>query len=221
MCVWREKFRYECKCLNENIMKKIIVFCVAFLATMSLWALETSVKNAYGVEIWYDFDDESNIARVTYKGFYSYEYDEYTGEVVIPSTVTYGGEEYRVTSIGNGAFDDCSSLTSVTIPESVTEIGDGAFYGCSSLTSITIPEGVTSIGENTFSFCGSLTSITIPEGVTSIGPNAFSYCGSLTSVTIPSGVTTIGDWAFDSCDSLTSITIPNRVTKIGADAYRG
>ena len=79
-------------------MKKIIVFCVAFLATMSLWASETSVKNAYGVEIWYDFDNESNTASVTYKGELESYYKEYTGEVVIPSTVTYGDEEYSVTS---------------------------------------------------------------------------------------------------------------------------
>ncbi len=222
MCVWIEKFRYECKCLNENIMKKIIVFCVAFLATMSLWASETSVENAYGVEIWYDFDNESKTASVTYKGFISaYEYDEYTGDVVIPSTVMYEGEEYNVTEIGYGAFQACSSLTSITIPESVISIGEFAFEECSSLISITLPEGVTSIGDHAFENCRDLTSITIPESVTEIGYSAFANCRSLRSVTIPSGVTTIGDYAFAECTGFTSITCKNTTPPILDDEYEG
>ena len=126
-----------------------------------------------------------------------------------------------VTSIGNSAFAYCSSLTSVTIPESVTAIGGLAFYRCSSLTSVTIPESVTTIGDSAFAFCGSLTSVTIPESVTSIGDSAFEYCSSLTSVTIPDSVTTIGDSAFEYCSSLTSVTIGKGVTTIGGSAFSG
>ena len=104
-----------------------------------------------------------------------------------------------MTSIGNDAFRDCFSLTSVTIPTGVTSIGNYAFAYCSSLTSITIPDGVTSIGDQTFNGCSSLTSVTIPDGVTSIGHYAFSGCSSLTSVTIPNSVTSIGNWAFNGC----------------------
>ena len=113
-----------------------------------------------------------------------------------------------VTSIGNGAFSYCTSLTSITIGDSVTSIGDRAFEGCGSLTSITIPNSVTSIGDGAFWECTSLTSITIGDSVTSIGEAAFYYCTSLTSITIPEGVTSIGDRAFYWCISLTSITIP-------------
>jgi hypothetical protein len=112
-------------------------------------------------------------------------------------------EELPVTSIGNSAFSNCSSLTSVTIPDSVTSIGNYAFYHCSSLTSVVIPEGVTSIGDNAFAYCDSITEIVIPNGVTSIGSQAFRNCSSLESVTIPDSVTSIGSSAFYDCDSLT------------------
>ena len=98
------------------------------------------------------------------------------------------------TSIGDSAFDDCTSLTSVTIPDSVTSIGSSAFSGCTSLTSVTIGNGVTSIGGSAFQGCTSLTSITIPDSVTSIGIGAFAGCTSLTSVTIGNSVTSIGDY---------------------------
>ena len=126
-----------------------------------------------------------------------------------------------VTSIGEWAFYGCTSLTSVTIGNGVTSIYLYAFSGCTSLTSITIPDSVTSIGGGVFSGCTSLTSITIPDSVTSIGYNAFDRCSSLTSVTIPSSITSIGSGAFSRCTSLTSITIPDSVTSIGEGAFDG
>ena len=124
-----------------------------------------------------------------------------------------------VTSIGERAFEECHSLTSVTIPNSVTSIGVEAFYRCKSLASIVIPNGVTSIGKSTFIECHSLTSVTIPNSVTSIGESAFEECHSLTSITIPNSVTSIGVFAFQGCKSLTSITIPNSVKSIGKYAF--
>ena len=124
-----------------------------------------------------------------------------------------------VTSIGYDVFRDCTNLTSINIPDGVTSIGDLAFYGCSSLTSINIPDGVTSIGDWTFNGCSSLTSINIPYGVTSIGDLAFYGCSSLSSINIPDGVTSIGEYAFSGCSSLSSINIPNGVTKIGDEAF--
>ena len=138
---------------------------------------------------------------------------KYTGsatEIAIPGTI----DEKPVTAIGNFAFADCSSLTSITIPDGVTSIGDCAFGSCSSLTSINIPDGVTTIGDCAFSYCSSLTSINIPDGVTSIGDYAFEVCSSLTSINIPNSVTSIGKFAFNACSSLKSITIPNNVTVI-------
>ncbi len=127
----------------------------------------------------------------------------------------------NVKGIGNYAFYNCSSLSSITIPNSVISIGNYAFYGCSSLTSVTIPNSVTSIGDYAFYDCSSLTSVTIPNSVTSIGEQAFCECYSLTSITIPNSVTSIGNYAFYGCSSLTSITIPNSVTSIGNYAFKG
>ena len=126
---------------------------------------------------------------------------------------------YMLTSIGMEAFAYCTSLTQVTIPDSVTSIGDSAFGGCTRLTQVTIPDSVTSIDYGAFSGCTRLTQVTIPDSVTSIGEGAFYFCESLTQVTIPDSVTSIGEDAFNNCTSLTQVTIPDSVTSIGEDAF--
>ena len=121
--------------------------------------------------------------------------------------------------IGDYAFRNCSSLSSITTPNGVTSIGVNAFYNCYSLSSIIIPNGVTSIGSYAFYDCYSLSSIIIPNSVTSIGDNTFQYCYSLSSIIIPNGVTSIGQNMFQYCYSLSSIIIPNGVTSIVSGAF--
>ena len=133
------------------------------------------------------------------------EISRYTGNatvVNIPSRIN----GRRVTSIGEGAFCYCRSLTSITIPDSVTSIGDMAFGHCYNLISIAIPDSVTSI-DDAFYCCSSLTSIMLPEGLTSIGSGTFYGCSNLTSITIPDRVTSIGDSAFIYCSNLTAINV--------------
>ncbi len=203
-----------------------LLLCAALLPG-AVWAAEIVASGTCGANLTWTLDSDG---KLTISGTgkmedYTYGKDlydapspwlDYTERNAIKTIVIRDG----ATSIGDGAFYDCSSLTSVTIPDSVTSIGDGAFYWCSSLTSVTIPNSITSIGDGAFFGCNSLTSVTIPNSVTSIGESAFYDCSSLTSVTIPNSVTSIGGGTFSNCSSLTSVTIPSSVTSIGFGAFQ-
>ncbi|MDE5755387.1 MAG: leucine-rich repeat domain-containing protein, partial [Oscillospiraceae bacterium] len=120
---------------------------------------------------------------------------------------------------GDWAFNNCSALESITIPDGVTSIGDSTFQNCVSLKTITIPDSITSIGDYAFDGCSILASVTIPNSVKSIGYSAFYGCYALTSVTIPDGVISIDTYAFNGCSSLKSITLPESVTSIGGRSF--
>ena len=184
--------------------KTFITILLAVLMSMvgtKTFAHDIEVVNSDGVTIYYVWMNNNTELAVSYKGstYESYN-NEYSGNVVIPSSVEYNGNSYSVTSIGGSAFGDCTDLTSVTIPDGVTSIEKFAFLNCSSLTSVTIPNSVTTFGESAFYNCTGLTSIEFPNSVTEIDGGAFSGCIGLTSITIPNSVTYIGDEAFYQVD---------------------
>ena len=124
-----------------------------------------------------------------------------------------------ILEIRKKTFSFCSSLTSISIPSSVIKIEELAFYRCTGLTSIIIPEAVTEIKFRAFSDCTALTSIIIPNSVINIGSAAFGNCTNLTSVTLPDSEIEIGNFAFYNCTSLTSIFIPKNVILIGEGVF--
>ena len=191
-------------------MRKILSLFLMACMSVGAFAYDAKIDGIY-----YAFYGEN--ATVTYR---DQNYNSYSGEVVIPATVEYNGTEYAVTSIGHRAFYGCSSLTTITLPNSITSIGSEAFCDCSSLTTITLPNSITSIGNQAFAGCSSLTTITLPNSVTSIGSYTFCYCSSLTTITLPNSITSIDSYAFYGCSSLTTITLPNSITSIGSSAFR-
>ena len=194
-------------------MKKLIYSLIAMLTALSVSAYDFSAPNGDGVTIYYNINPLHSTVEVT-------EGDShYCGVVNIPSQVSYNGNEYTVTKIGNWAFSESNDMTAVTISASVVTIGKGAFMCCKGLTSVAIPSSVVTIEDKAFWVCSNLTGIDIPDSVTTIGDDAFGYCFGLTSVSLGKSLTAIPDDAFRSCDKLTSLTIPGSVTSIGRGAF--
>ena len=187
--------------------------------------------------IYYNLENVAKTAEVTW-GNYSY-----SGDIIIPETISYDGVVYDVTSIGYYTFGGDKDLISVVIPNSVTSIGNSAFSGCEGLITIDIPNSVTSIGIDAFGgtawynnqpdglvYAGNVlykykgempenTTVTLRDGTLGISDKAFLECKGLISIDIPSSVTYIGLEAFSKCSNLTSVYIPNSVTSIGIRAF--
>ena len=215
-----------------------------FFTLLFAMAANVGMMNATGIEvngIWYLFDNSTKTATVTYGGSnYNNNDNYYYGDITVPSSVSYDGNTYTVTSIGNQAFVGCAGITSIVLPNTITSIGKYAFTGCWDLSSINIPNSVTSIGRGAFGGCISFpeendiryadtyliealdkekSSYTIKTGTRWIGDEAFLGFKNLTSFDIPNGIIEIGFQAFQGCSSLASVNIPNSVTTIGSGAF--
>lgn len=130
--------------------------------------------------------------------------------------ITFSGP---VTKIGKSAFDGCSTLASIYVPEKVSNIGDEAFLRCTNLTEIVLPEGLLTIGVSSFSNCSKLSNMILPRSLSSIGNYAFNNCSSLKNITIYEGVTLIRRGTFNGCTGLTKVSLPDCITKIDISAF--
>ena len=195
---------------NESLIPQVIndlTFNGVTTADISLF-VPPGTTQAYINAGWDDFDiiestwiTSFNGTGVTIDGSYATP----TGNIVIPSNIN----GYPVTAIGDYAFQNCFSITSITIPSGVTSIGNSSFEYCTSLTSITIPSSVTTIGDRAFGYCYSLANFVLPSSLTSIGNSVFVYCVSLTNMDLPSNVIYIGGAAFYGCYNLDYIILRN------------
>ena len=136
-------------------------------------------------------------------------------EVVIPTYI----DGYKVTKIDESAFEGCTTITTIVIPDSVEYIGNYAFSGCTSFGSVTIPNGVTEIGTAAFSGCIALKSVDIPSSITTVGSRIFENCTALESVTLNDSLTNIGYHAFAGCTSIQVITLPVSLVDISWGAF--
>jgi hypothetical protein len=198
---------------------------------------EHKKKYVYHLDVQWDevsgYNVKDDVEDIKYIDEYCVEFSDGNKQLILCPKTIVGSYiiPNSITSIGDFAFFDCSSLTSIVIPDGVTGIGEYAFFDCSSLTSIVIGNSVTSIGDGAFSNCSSLTSMFVENGNTTYDSrdncNAIIETATNTLIagcqntTIPNSVTSIGDTAFLDCSSLTSLTIPNSVTSIGNNAFNG
>ena len=147
--------------------------------------------------------------------------EPYSGDIIIPSTVSNEGVSYAVTSIGKRAFSSCDNLTSIILPNTLTTIGENAFYGCSNLTSISIPNSVNFIGDETFWACKKLSTVTLPSSLQSIEYGLFAGCESLTSIIIPNSVKSVSKYSFSGCESLKFVSVGKSVQEVNTQAFDG
>ena len=180
--------------INEDV--EVEVFLVADTTALSF----TLVKNADGVG-YYQVKSLPSVVPVS-------------DTLIIPDT--YNGRP--VTHIKDGAFQNCTTITSVCIPDSVTTIGTSVFYGCTSLKKVTIPSSVTKIGEWTFAYCSAIETIDLPNDLTEINDFLFEKCTGLKNIVIPDKVTYVG-YSFYGCTSLESVTFGKGVVDVYFDAF--
>lgn len=191
-----------------------------FVASGVTYKVTDSSDNAEVVVSYCHFDGKPSAALIKNANL-----EGYTGDLVIPATISFQNKTYKVTALADSCFFGAKNLTSVVLPEGITEIPAHAFNmnlaykETSRLKSIYIPSTVTTIAQNAFNYCDSVKNFKLPEALTTIDANAFSQCLSLESIEIPAGVTTLPTYAFNYCSALRNVTFKGAVTKLGSNVF--
>ena len=191
-------------------MKKYLAKIVAILSCLTLLTGGSACKEEEKVRLSYRLNEAES-------GYVLVDCSENAKTVVIPSE--YNG--LPVIEIGDRAFDYCSDLAELVIPDSVTGIGQGAFTECDGLTELFIPDSVERIGKDAFRYCDRLISVRLSDSLVIIDKRTFSYCSRLKEIDVPTSVQRIEDYAFNGCINLTDIIIPASVTYVGNNVFYG
>lgn len=195
-------------------MKKILLLSALFL--LPLLTMAESAVDAGKIGDCYYYVWKSEHTATAY-GFSSDGTDTVSGDITIPGTIVFEGENYNVTRTGWESFKDCKNITSVTIEEGMETIEYGSFTYCTGMTSISLPTSLRSLGQMAFGFSG-LTSLTIPEGITKL-ESGIAYTCNLTALSLPSTLTTLTEGALSYIYTLEEMTIPAGVDSIGARVF--
>lgn len=206
-------------------MKKTVKFFVvmamlfmSFTACSKLHSGDTFIATENGV----DFRYEVIVSRMNYVRVSPVAgSDMLSGEITIPSTVSYDGDDFVVTQVAEKAFRDYSLITSVVLPSSLTNIEEAAFQNCVSLTTINTPQPLSVIDDYAFDGCVNLEEFDLMASISTLGEACFRGCEKLSNLTFPTSFTEIPDEAFFGCASLTELALPSTVMKIGDDAFGG
>lgn len=207
--------------------KRVLSLMLVLLMTLTLIPLEPLAEAAAasgtcgskGDNLTWALDKENGVLKISGQGDMADYSEDSAPWAEKSSSITSVSIQQSVTGIGSGAFCFCAALSSVTLPDGLKRIGDGAFGGCESLTEIAIPTSVETIGNGAFSYCTRLGKATLPQKLTELSDSLFEDCAGLTEVNIPQSVTAIGENAFKGCKALAVTSIPGGVKTIGKEAF--
>ncbi len=205
---------YLTKMLMKRNLLKIFSCGLVLLGTaFSSHAYDFKVDGIY-----YNIIAGTNNVMVTYE---TTSYNSYSGDVVIPSTVTYEGKTYTVTVLGKYSIRNCAQLKSIVLPETLDEIQMGSFSKCNILTKLVVPNSVTTIGNLAIQDNPALKELVLGTGIKTIGTGAFMGDVALEQIDIPKGISELSSNVFANCTGLTKVTIPANITKINGGAFAG
>lgn len=199
--------------MKRNLLKFLVCGVVALGCS--------SIASAYNFKVdgvCYDSIAGTKNVMVTYE---TNKYNSYSGDIVIPSTVTYEGKTFTVTVLGKYSIRNCAQLTSIVLPETLVEIQMGSFSKCNSLKKLVVPNSVTTIGNLAIQDNPALKELVLGTGIKTIGTGAFMGDIALENIDIPKGITELSSNVFANCTGLTKVTIPANITKINGGAFAG
>lgn len=202
--------------MEKDFFKRVCCLALLWLSTLCLNVVHASTLID---GLYYDLDTSNRTATVTYETTGSNNYASLPADVVIPENVTYWGITYSVTKIGAQAFQNCSSITEVTVGKELKNIGARAFLNCKSFTAMLLPDEFTTMGESAFEGCIKLTVVKLGKSLTAVPAHAFKNCVALSEMDIPASVKSIGDQAFYNDSTIAVVTMREGLKTIGNEVF--